>query len=114
LSLDVLQLGVTTNVAERPVASPLARLQATASDRATNLRHESVALDTFSRLLVQNLDGQRNRDELVERLLAAAAQGTLQLESPELANDHGRLRAMLSQAVDRALPKLAATALLTA
>jgi methyltransferase-like protein len=48
----------------RPVASPLARLQAARDVRATNLRHELVALDDSTRALLPLLDGTRTREEI--------------------------------------------------
>jgi methyltransferase-like protein len=58
---------------ERPRASPLARLQAAASAAATNLRHETLVLDDFSRAVLGLLDGRRDRPALLRELTEAAA-----------------------------------------
>ena len=55
----------TAEVTDQPVASPLARLQATESDAVTNLRHESVRLGDAERVLLTQLDGTRSRDDVL-------------------------------------------------
>jgi methyltransferase-like protein len=57
---------------ERPWASPLARLQAASSAAATNLRHETVLLDDFSRVVLGLLDGRRDRAALLRELAEVA------------------------------------------
>jgi methyltransferase-like protein/2-polyprenyl-3-methyl-5-hydroxy-6-metoxy-1,4-benzoquinol methylase len=54
-----------SSVSERPVASPLARLQAINSTDITNLRHEPVRLSDAERVLVAQLDGTRSREDVV-------------------------------------------------
>jgi methyltransferase-like protein len=55
-------------VSERPLASPLARLQAQNSTRVTNLRHYSVGLNALDRQVLQHLDGSHDRAFLRETL----------------------------------------------
>jgi len=61
------------DITECPKACPLARQQATISDRVTNRLHSSMALDPISRWLLTRLDGsadtQRLLDQLVEYVL---------------------------------------------
>jgi hypothetical protein len=65
---------LSTTVRERPVASPLARWQATRRDHVTNLRHESVRIgDATARRVLTLLDGSRDRGALVEALGSALA-----------------------------------------
>jgi methyltransferase-like protein len=59
LDLHVHPPAVARKVSDRPVASPLARLQAAEGTRATNLRHETVELDEVERRLLVGLDGTR-------------------------------------------------------
>jgi methyltransferase-like protein/SAM-dependent methyltransferase len=59
-------------VPERPQASPLARRQASAGPRVTNLRHESVTLDAWQRQVLCLLDGSRNRAALLDELKSHA------------------------------------------
>jgi methyltransferase-like protein len=54
-----------TSVSERPVASPLARLQAIESTDVTNLRHEPVRLGDAERVLLTQLDGTRAREDVL-------------------------------------------------
>ncbi len=60
-------------VAARPLASRLARLQALSTDRVVNLCRMSVNVDDFDRLLLGLLDGTRTRSELLEAVEAAVA-----------------------------------------
>lgn len=61
----------TAQVSARPVASPLARLQAVASDRVTNLCHEIVHLDPDSRQILRLLDGTRDHEALARVALTS-------------------------------------------
>jgi hypothetical protein len=83
---------------ERPRASPLARLQAAASQAATNLRHETLLLDDFSRAVLCLLDGRRDRTALLQGLAEGAAP------------DHPT--SDLGPALDETLSRLAANAFL--
>lgn len=87
---------------ERPVASPLARLQAKDGTRVTTLRHTQVDLaDDIDRCLVQWLDGTRDRPALAEALRAflethpAAGAGPLTAESLEMHLDRLARQALL-------------------
>ena len=55
----------TSAVSDRPVASPLARLQAIEASEVTNLRHETVRLGEAERVLLAHLDGTRTRDDVL-------------------------------------------------
>jgi methyltransferase-like protein len=68
---------LTTTIAERPEASPLARRQAELTLAVTNLRHRSVLMkDETVRHFLMLVDGTRTVDELVSDLNAALkAQG---------------------------------------
>jgi methyltransferase-like protein/cyclopropane fatty-acyl-phospholipid synthase-like methyltransferase len=58
-----------TSPSERPVASPLARLQAQNGDKIVNLRHHNIKIeDSLGRGLLQLLDGTRDRSALVASL----------------------------------------------
>jgi methyltransferase-like protein/protein-L-isoaspartate O-methyltransferase len=84
---------------ERPMASPLARLQAAASNRATNLRHQTVVLDDVSRKLLLHLDGRHDRPALLERLAHNGLNGDSQATTgPDDA---------LSSSLDQGLQRLA-------
>lgn len=59
----------TACVAERPVASALARWQAACSDTVSTLRHHNVKLeDEYSRALLRLLDGEHDRASLASEM----------------------------------------------
>ena len=95
---------LTTTIAERPQASPLARRQAETELTVTNLRHRTVSMkdETVRRFLLL-VDGTRTIDELVSDLNAAlAAQG------------HGASGSVAREAVEQNLGLLAKLGLLAA
>ncbi len=118
---------ITLQVAERPLASGVARLQARDGDRVTNLRHERVTMDGFDRFLLVRLDGNLGRRALVDQLMAGpVAEGVLSLK-PKAAtpgDDGGsgagerageeNIRDVLAAEVDRRLGSLARAGLLLA
>lgn len=64
---------------ERPLASPLARLQAERSNRVTNLCRRPVNLEEFDRAVLLQLDGTRDLDAIVEVLVAEVVAGRFDL-----------------------------------
>jgi methyltransferase-like protein/cyclopropane fatty-acyl-phospholipid synthase-like methyltransferase len=69
-----------TKVSERPVASPLARLEARDRDVITTLHHRSLRLgDAVQRGLVMLMDGTRDHEALRKDLLQLFESGTLTL-----------------------------------
>jgi methyltransferase-like protein len=68
---------------EHPCACPLARLQASRGVPVTNRRHERIFLDAFGQRLLPHLDGEHDRDALLDCLAALVADGTLAFEEPE-------------------------------
>jgi hypothetical protein len=99
---------------ERPVARPVARLWAAEADSGiTNLRHHTVELCEFDRLLLRFLDGRHDRAALTEELarLAAAGVFTPTWEGQPL-RDPVRLRGLLAEWLEPALGRLARNALL--
>jgi methyltransferase-like protein/cyclopropane fatty-acyl-phospholipid synthase-like methyltransferase len=102
-------------VSERPVASPLARLQAEDSQLVINLRHDGVGLTPFDRHLLPLLDGTRDRAALVTALLDKVQQGVLHISQDDTPiTDPERAQAILAEVLDQQLPRLAKAALLTA
>ncbi len=67
-----------TSAGERPLASPLARLQARSQEDIANLRHATVPVqDPLDRRLLTLLDGSRDRAALLAALGPAADAGRL-------------------------------------
>jgi methyltransferase-like protein len=98
---------------ERPEAWPLARLQAAAQSRVTNLRHESMYLGEFERHLLRLLDGAHTRKQMAAQLTELVTQGELTVEKdgqPVL--DAAQVRDMVAQAVETQLQTIARSALL--
>jgi methyltransferase-like protein/cyclopropane fatty-acyl-phospholipid synthase-like methyltransferase len=105
----------TEHVSERPVASPLARLQATSGLPITNLRHGTTTVAPLDRHLLPLLDGTRDRPALVQALVGRFEQGLLPISRQGMpVTDSATARALLSEALEQQLPRLAKAALLLA
>lgn len=63
---------------DRPKATALVRLEAQTGIEVTNLYHDVLQLDPFDRLLLQLLDGQRDRAAIVREMAGAIAAGRVQ------------------------------------
>jgi methyltransferase-like protein/SAM-dependent methyltransferase len=98
---------------ERPLASPLARLQAAEGGAITNLRHRTVELEDIDRLVLRLLDGSRDRPALVDRLAELVADDTLTIQQDsQPLRDGEKVRALLAEAVQASLGRVAGSALL--
>jgi hypothetical protein len=74
----------TNQVSERPVASPLARLEARDGDVISTLHHRSLHLrDSLQRGLVMLMDGSRDHDALRKDLLELFKSGILTLQEDD-------------------------------
>jgi methyltransferase-like protein len=101
---------------ERPVASPLARLQSREDGRVTNLRHDNIEIENpLGRYLLGRLDGSLDRAALVGELAALVKSGDLSIEA-EQARVRGErnVRELLAAELERQLADLAERALLVA
>jgi len=106
---------VAAHVGERPVASRLARFQASHhNDRVTNLRHERVSLEEADLYLLRYLDGEHDRRTLVDLLLAGpVAEGILAVqEDGKPVGDPDRVRQLLAEGLEKKLCWLASAGLL--
>jgi methyltransferase-like protein/SAM-dependent methyltransferase len=100
-------------ISERPLASPLARLQAAAGARVFNLRHRVMELNELDRAVVQHLDGAHDRAALVERLAAEVAERKLVLHADdEPVRDVARAREVLTRQLEPSLGRILTSALL--
>ncbi len=96
----------------RPAASPWAMLQAQEQNWVTNLRHERVQLDNFDRFLLTELDGRKDRSELLELLMnGPVAEGLLTLDTEGKTVTREEQRALLAEEIDHRLDWLAKAAL---
>jgi methyltransferase-like protein len=101
-----------SKVLERPVASPLARVQAASSFKVTNRRHELVKLEGFSRFILRRLDGRHDRPLLTKSLQRSIRNGNL--PPPEGHSGIGDKPESVARVLDTALNLLAKHALLVA
>ena len=105
------RLAATPSV--RPLASPLARLEAERGEVVTNLRHESLRLDDFHRRLLRLLDGGRDRDAIFNALVIQSAGGGLNTaQDGTLLTKDPQFEKALRVALDESLPMLARAGLL--
>lgn len=82
---------------ERPLASPLARLQAGRGTRLTTLRHESVEVDDAAGLsLLRLLDGTRTRAQIVAALTDAGVEEISPARVDEKLEELARLGLLLA------------------
>jgi methyltransferase-like protein/cyclopropane fatty-acyl-phospholipid synthase-like methyltransferase len=101
-------------VSAKPVASPLVRQQAESGRRVVNMRHRNVELTEFERLVVRQLDGERDRDAVLERLVAAVIDKsfTLSQQDGRPITDRAQAMSILERSLNPCLQKLGNTALL--
>ena len=79
LELRVWSPRLVAHAGDRPLATPLARLQAQRGFEVTNLLHKSVTMNAFSRGLLPMLDGVRDRAALLALIAERASTGQLVL-----------------------------------
>ena len=101
---------------ERPVASPLARLQAQNGSKIINLRHHNIKVeDSLGRGLLQLLDGSRDRPALVASLNELVASGKAALpEGSMIPNGATGTRDIIEANLEENLISLGRMALLAA
>jgi methyltransferase-like protein/SAM-dependent methyltransferase/Fe-S-cluster containining protein len=130
LAKDLLQCYLTNMVAlhvhmpsfapeagARPLASPLARVQAhqqPAGKLITTLFHRQVELSDLDLVVLPYLDGSRDRAALVDALQAAVADGSLKIEKNGQRPPRETIPAILKEALEICLQRLARFGLLTA
>ena len=72
----------SSTIPDRPMVSPLARLQARRGVEMTTLLHHSMRLDSFERALVPLLDGHRDIAALAAALAAAGIPAASRVANP--------------------------------
>jgi methyltransferase-like protein/SAM-dependent methyltransferase len=103
---------LVVDLSERPVASPLARLQAS-GDAVTNLRHRTVELNEIDRAVLPLLDGSRDRAALLDGLADLVARDVLVIQrNGGPLREARQVRAVLAEALEPSLHRLAGSALL--
>ncbi len=108
IDFHVFAPSMTFSVSERPATSALIRSQAHTGPHITNLLHERVELDNFNRLVLINLDGENDRDSLLDFLVELAEEGKLSIKKA----DGDDLRYTLSVEMEKSLRQFALLGLL--
>jgi methyltransferase-like protein len=75
---------VFVEISEKPEASMIARWQLDHMVKVTNMRHERVELDDFSRCLLRHLDGTNDHEELMDLLSDDRQEGRFDLEGADI------------------------------
>jgi methyltransferase-like protein/cyclopropane fatty-acyl-phospholipid synthase-like methyltransferase len=100
---------------QRPVASPLARLQARPGGYATTLAHEQVMLDVVNAHLLRRLDGSRDRAALLQELDELASNGTIvATQNGQVIEERDTVASVLQEQLESRLQELASCGLLMA
>ena len=94
-------------VSVRPVAAPLARLQAEQDGRVAGPRHRVLRFGALGRFVVCRLDGRHDRDDLVRQLQTEIDRGVMRLKDGRC-----RDREELARMVDETLAEVANAGLL--
>jgi hypothetical protein len=108
---------LATFAAEKPIASPLARLQIREGPNVVNLRHFNIRVeDSLSRFLLPLLDGKHDRGGLVREAMALIQSGeaVVERESIPIASSAEDIQDSLAVAIEQRLAELAEMALLVA
>lgn len=94
----------TVTPGERPIASPLARLQAQEGAMVSSLLYHSVKFeDTLGRKLLTLLDGTRNRQQLLQELIELVDAASTE---PAVGSVDERMRETLAGQLDEKLKEL--------
>lgn len=116
VELNINPLRFKLKVSERPVVSPLVRLQLRNGNRVTSLRHTSVQMESsLERRLLMLMDGTMDRENLLNELanLVEAGSSELQVNGVQV-RDRQKALEVLSEGLDTTLNKIAHLALFVA
>jgi methyltransferase-like protein len=103
----------TVRPTARPIACPLARLQASRGANVTNRRHERLKMNDTDRHLLTLLDGNRNHEMLVNELAEACVQGVLTARHEgQPVRDPSQVRQIAQNALPGLLSRLGSLSLL--
>jgi SAM-dependent methyltransferase len=95
---------VTSRISDRPLVSPLVRVEAQRGNVVTNQRHESIRLTAVARLVAGLLDGTRDRRGLLAAVSQELKAGRVSVGPFEESDDvEGLLEEVLSGLCRRAL-----------
>ncbi len=104
-----------TEVGKKPKAYPLARLQAAVPNckLVTNAFGASASVSLVDCIILQNLDGTKTAEDIVDILLKGVQSGALKMEKDNvIITDEKEVRKNLTATVNEILPKMAKHGLL--
>ena len=100
-------------IGERPVAASVTRVQAEQQGWTTNLLHEPVAIDIVNRHLLPMLDGEHDRQMILDRMLVLLRNKTLMMQEDGVAvEDERRISEKLGEQIDSYIRNAAQNGLL--
>jgi methyltransferase-like protein/SAM-dependent methyltransferase len=100
-------------ISDRPVASPLARLQAESTHYVSNLRHQVVDLSAIDREVIRLLDGRHDRLQMLAALEKSVSSGVLTIvHEGQPIQDVEKTRIIVRQSLEPSLRLLALSVLL--
>ncbi len=104
-----------TEASKKPKASEIVRHQARTRDFVTNQLHEGIAIDVFSRHLIELLDGSRDKEAILDELTKLVKSNTLVVQKDgKTLKDGDKLRDALREAMNESLSKMEKAAVLVA
>jgi hypothetical protein len=114
VDLNIGQFPFAQQCSARPVAMRLARYEAARGNPTTNLWHETVRLSDIQRRILLLLDGNHERDSLIDMLAGDVQSSKLVVhDKGEPVSEPSRVREILSTLVDDNLKQLARNGFLT-
>jgi hypothetical protein len=115
VELSLVPPRLVTSASEKPKVSALARLQSLEGTEVVNQRHFNLRVeDSLMRLLLQLLDGSRDRDALLDDLvtLVRSSAAAVQTENSAITKTAEEVRCFLAAELERKLTELAEMGLL--
>ncbi len=115
LELHVVSPPVTDRPGAKPVGSPVARWEIGRGDTVTTLWHERLDLADLDQLVLQRLDGTRDRDALIAGIVdKVLAEGLLSGPDGAPVTDRATVTEVMSEGVDTSLANLTRSGVLVA
>jgi methyltransferase-like protein/SAM-dependent methyltransferase len=104
VQVHVYRPSFVTHISERPLVSPVARWQAGRFSKVTSMRHERVELDRISRRIFMQLDGQHDREAILDHILKLIEDGSIVLTEEEEKDKGSRpIAEVVAKEIDRNL-----------
>ena len=107
ISIHPDQGNFTTRISDYPETTKLIRFQARLGETITDLRHRLVRLNIFERILVQYLDGNHDRDAILENMISHVNKGDIELFMGEKKiTEHEEIKDKITTLINSSLKRL--------